>query len=159
MHNRKYIQLLLLMLMSAFPLALKAQSPSENNTTLLVIENEYDSDPEYPGGEQALYTDILMAGISYPMAALEQHIQGKVVVSFVVEKDGSVSNIKIERDDIGYGAADDVIAAVQTLKTFKPGIKDGKPMRAMFSIPISYTIRETEHKNFWQRLFGTKSKK
>ncbi len=94
--------------------------------------------PQYPGGDQAR-NKYLMENIKYPEAAKKQDIQGTVYVSFVVEKDGTVSNVKILRG-IGGGCDEEALRVVKGMPKWKPGIYKGKPARVLFNMPIYFKL-------------------
>ena len=100
----------------------------------------------YPGGEEALGADVgkYLNG-HYPPVAKENNIQGKVFVNFVVEKDGSVSNVKVMRgQELGGGLAEVAIAAVKRLKKFTPGRQNGNAVRQYFNFPINFQLQGGE---------------
>ena len=107
----------------------------EEQQVFVVVEEM----PEFPGGELALRTYIAKA-IVYPTVAQENGIQGKVFVTFVVNKDGSVSNAKIAR---GVDASLDAEAlrVVSTLPKWKPGKQRGVPVRVSYTVPISFKLQ------------------
>ena len=90
----------------------------------------------YPGGEKGLIKDILNH-LVYPKNAIKQGIHGKVFVKFVVEKDGTVDDIKVIRsvDPLLDAAA---IRLVKSLKPWVPGYKDGEPIPISYVLPINY---------------------
>ncbi len=94
--------------------------------------------PEFIGGVQQMLT-YLYSRINYPMDARWKGIEGAVVVSFVVEKDGSLSNIAIVRD-IGGGCSEEVVRIVQSMPNWKPGTLDGQPVRAQFYLPVRFKL-------------------
>lgn len=122
--------------------ALCAQVRIESNSTadstgdeiFTVVEN----DPEFPGGMEALYR-YLASNIKYPEQAKAENLQGRVFVSFVIEKDGSVSNIKVLRD-IGGGCGEEAIRVVQNMPKWKPGRQRGRRVRTQFQLPIYFNI-------------------
>ena len=96
-----------------------------------------DQDPEFPGGMDSLY-HFLAANIKYPCS--ECDVIGKVYVTFVIEKDGSITNPKVLRD-IGpeYGFGDEALRVVKLMPKWKPGRQRGKPVRFQFNLPINFT--------------------
>jgi len=87
--------------------------------------------PQYKSGEESLY--FRLEHIHYIFADRMKNIQGKVLVSFVVEKDGTVSGLTPEQDK-------EVIRVVTNLRKWKPGMQDGKPVRVQLSIPIDFKM-------------------
>jgi len=96
--------------------------------------------PEYPGGIQALMMDLAI-NTKYPSEARRLNIQGKVFINFIIEKDGSISNIKVIRGgDLGGGLPEAAIKSVSMLKTFKPATQNNVPVRSSYNVPISFSL-------------------
>jgi len=95
--------------------------------------------PEYPGGEAALM-QYLISSVRYTQMAKEANIQGTIYVSFVIEKDGSVSNVRLLR---GLGAGLDEIAleAVHNMLKWSPGKQRGIPVRVEMSVPFKFKLQ------------------
>lgn len=95
--------------------------------------------PGYPGGDKA-YQRFLSKNIKYPEEARKNGISGTVYLSFIVEKDGKVSNVKLLRG-IGSGCDKEAIRVVSLFPDYEPGLdEDGKPVRTVFNIPISFKL-------------------
>ena len=90
--------------------------------------------PEYQGGMEVLLRD-LNARIHYPIVAAENNIQGKVIVQFVVEKDGSIGQVKIARSSGDNSLDHEAIRVSKTLDKFNPGKQNGQPVRSWFTLP------------------------
>ena len=99
----------------------------EDNTVYSAVEVR----PDFPGGIQKFYDFV---GKNY--RAPEEDVKGKVYVQFVVEKDGSLTDIKVQRD-IGYGTGAEAIRVLKKSPKWKPGIQNGRPVRVLYSLPIS----------------------
>lgn len=125
----------------SMPLLLNAQII--NNDTIKEGEKIYSTVglakvPEYPGGMNAFYEYISK---NFRMPSLDNDLNAKIFVSFVVEKDGTLTDIKVVRDP-GYGLAKEakrVLAAVP--EKWSPGIMDGKPVRVNYSLPIAVNFK------------------
>ncbi len=98
-----------------------------------------EEQPGFPGGEAALM-EFLGKNITYPPMARESGIQGTVFVTFVVEPDGSVTNVKILRG-IGGGCDEEAIRVVKNMPKWKPGKQRGKPVRVQFNLPIRFILQ------------------
>lgn len=109
---------------------------NEDENQIFVFVEEY---PEFPNGEENLYK-YLGSNIKYPHEALENGIQGTVVVKFVVEKDGSISNVKAVRK-IGGGCDEEAVRVVKRMPRWKPGKQSGKPVRTEFTLPIQFKLK------------------
>lgn len=94
--------------------------------------------PEYPGGLDKLGS-YLAKFIRYPAVARENGIQGRVIITFVVERDGSLSKVKVVRG-IGSGCDEEAVRVMKNSPKWKPGIQNGRPVRVLYSIPISFTL-------------------
>ncbi|MBP3943493.1 TonB family protein [Sphingobacteriaceae bacterium WQ 2009] len=90
--------------------------------------------PEPPGGMKA-FMGWVGSNYSYPNAALEQGVNGVVEVAFVVEKDGSLTDINVKRD-LSYGTGQAAVALLKKAKKWKPGIQNGRPVRVAYTLPI-----------------------
>ncbi|HOI32089.1 MAG: energy transducer TonB [Bacteroidales bacterium] len=100
----------------------------------LVVEDQ----PEFPGGEAALMA-YFANNIRYPSGARELGIQGTVYVSFVVEPDGSVSQIEVLRG-IGGGCDEEAVRVVQNMPLWKPGKQRNIPVRVRFNLPVRFKL-------------------
>lgn len=95
--------------------------------------------PQFPGGPQAMMK-WLADHVKYPAVAAENNIQGRVMVSFVVERDGSVSNVKIARG-VDPSLDKEAIRLIESMPKWKPGMQTGKPVRCRFNIPVTFKLR------------------
>jgi periplasmic protein TonB len=94
--------------------------------------------PEYPGGEAA-FGKFLQKNIHYPTIAKENNIQGKVYVQFIVERDGSLTDIKVLREP-GSGTGDEALRVLKMSPHWRAGIQNGKPVRVQYTIPVNFTL-------------------
>ena len=95
--------------------------------------------PSYPGGDQKMY-EYLGKNIKYPQIARESSIQGRVFVNFVVEPDGSVSNVKVLRG-IGGGCDEEAVRVVQSMPKWKAGKQRGKAVRVSYTLPVVFKLQ------------------
>jgi protein TonB len=114
----------------------REKEDTEDDSPVFFIVEEM---PEFPGGEMALRQFIANA-IKYPVIAQENGIQGKVYVSFVVGKDGQVSDAKVLRG-VDPSLDKEAIRVVNSLPRWKPGKQQGKAVRVSFSVPISFVLQ------------------
>ncbi len=98
-----------------------------------------ESMPGYPGGDAARMK-YLQENIKYPQMARESGIQGTVYATFVVEIDGSVTDVRILRG-IGGGCDEEAIRVIQQMPRWNPGQQRGKPVRVQFTMPIRFTLQ------------------
>jgi protein TonB len=109
-----------------------AQDATNVQSEILYDTAGIDVKPEFPGGMDAFHQFI---GKSYNCPKVKK-LAGKVYVTFVIEKDGSLSAIKVLRD-IGYGTGKEAIRVLELSPKWIPGEQDGQKVRCMFSLPIS----------------------
>lgn len=96
-------------------------------------------DPEFPGGMEALIK-YLSENIKYPEQAKKDKIQGKVYISFVVEKDGSVADAKVLRG-IGGGCDEEALRVVNAMPKWTPGKQRNTPVRVQFNLPVAFKLQ------------------
>ena len=94
--------------------------------------------PEFPGGDRALM-DFVKDNIHYPAEAKEKGIKGLLYVNFIVEPDGSLSNIKVLKG-VGGGCDEEAIRIVESMPKFKPGMQNGEAVRVSYTIPVIFRL-------------------
>jgi protein TonB len=94
--------------------------------------------PSFPGGDAARIK-YLNANIKYPTIARESGIQGRVFVTFVVEKDGRVTDVKVLRG-IGGGCDEEAVRVIKNMPKWVPGKQRGKSVRVQFNMPILFKL-------------------
>ena len=95
--------------------------------------------PEYPGGDQAMM-QFVAENVKYPQEAIDKEISGRVMVGFVVEKDGSISDVKVVKG-IGGGCDEEAVRVVNAMPKWKPGMDKGKPVRVSYMMPFSFKLQ------------------
>ncbi|MBR77149.1 MAG: energy transducer TonB [Flavobacteriales bacterium] len=106
----------------------------DDDEFFMVVENM----PEFPGGDLGLMKYI-QKNVKYPPIAKEYNITGKVYVQFIVDKSGTVTNVKVVRG-VDKNLDAEAVRVVKSLPKYKPGKQRGKPVRVMFTIPINFTL-------------------
>jgi len=96
--------------------------------------------PEPVGGVSA-WAKFLNKNLRFPSAAQEEGISGKVILSFIIEKDGHLSNIAVDRP-AGHGFDEEALRVLKLAKAWKPGMQNGQPVRVKYSIPINFQLSE-----------------
>jgi protein TonB len=117
------------------PVKIEEEEEEEEVQIFTVVEN----DPEFPGGMEALYK-YLRDNIKYPQLARDNNITGKVYVTFVVERDGSIANPRVLKD-IGGGCGAEAIRVVKSMPKWTPGKQRGKAVRVQFNLPVSFNLQ------------------
>jgi TonB family protein len=114
----------------------KQQSYTTDTTIFVVV----DQMPEFPGGDEARMK-YLMENINYPEEARKKGIQGTVYISFVVEADGRITDVKILRG-IGGGCNEEAVRVVENMPNWIPGKQRGQAVRVQFNMPFRFTLGE-----------------
>ncbi|UTW68145.1 energy transducer TonB [bacterium SCSIO 12643] len=94
--------------------------------------------PEFKGGERAMY-EYLGKNVKYPKFALENGLEAKLYVQFIVNKDGSISDVKVLNPE-GYGFDKEAIRVVSAMPGWKPGKQAGRKVRVYYVLPINFSI-------------------
>ena len=95
--------------------------------------------PEFPGGDQAMM-QFVADNVKYPQEAIDKEISGRVMVGFVVEKDGSISDVKVVKG-IGGGCDEEAVRVVNAMPKWKPGMDKGKPVRVSYMMPFTFKLQ------------------
>jgi TonB family protein len=112
--------------------------------TSFVIYKIADSSPDYYKGEAAL-NEYILSNLEYPDLAKRQGLQGTVVISFIVEPNGTLSNLYVEKD-FNHLCTNEALRLLRDTK-WKPGTKDGKSIRYRSKYPIVFNINNTTKDN------------
>ena len=109
------------------------------------VFDEVDEMPQFPGG-MASMMQYLSQNIRYPQDAREAGAQGRVIVSFIVEKDGSISNARVAKST--YSSLDEeALRVVSAMPNWMPGKQDGQAVRVKYSVPVSFRLGNKEAPN------------
>ena len=110
----------------------------EEMKTYMVIEDQ----PEFPGGEMAML-QFMAENLVYPESCKEQKIQGRVMVTFVVAKDGSVTETEVVKS-VNPEIDAEALRVVNSMPKWKPGKQNGKEVRVKMTVPVIFKLAETE---------------
>ena len=95
--------------------------------------------PSFPGGQGALM-QYLASNIKYPVVAQENGVQGRVIVSFVVERDGSISDVKVARS-VDPSLDREAQRVVKSMPKWKPGKQNGSAVRVKYTVPVVFRLQ------------------
>jgi protein TonB len=112
------------------------QTPVEQDSDVLRTVEKL---PEFPGG-MVQFMKWLTRNLRYPQLAQQQKIQGKVVVSFIVNKDGSIASPKVEKS-VDPNLDREALRVVKMMPKWTPGIMNEKPCRTMVAIPVVFMLK------------------
>ena len=99
-----------------------------------------ESMPEFPGGQQEMMK-FIAENIKYPVIAQENGIQGRVICQFVIEKNGSVTDIQVVRSSGDASLDKEAERVIKTMPKWKPGKQRGKPVRVKYTIPVAFRLQ------------------
>ena len=108
------------------------------DTTKNVVYDVTETMPQFPGG-QGVMMKYLAANIKYPASAVKAKKQGRVIVSFVIQKDGSVTNARIVRS-VDPELDAEALRIVKAMPNWTPGTQDGKPVNVRYTIPVVFSL-------------------
>nr|MBP7472675.1 energy transducer TonB [Prevotella sp.] len=108
-------------------------------TTNGKVYDTVDVMPEYPGGFETM-VKFLSSNMIYPKEAQKKGLEGRSLVSFIVEKDGALSNITVKKS-AGKMFDDEAMRVVKKMPKWKPGRKDGKLVRVHFNLPVQFSLK------------------
>lgn len=132
-------KLFLMSLMAVFCLttvnAQKTIVSQKNQEVFDVVEQM----PEYPGGMQALF-QYMADNLKYPKDAMKQQIEGRVLVQFIVETDGSISNAEVIKR-VFPSLDEEAIRVISAMPKWAPGKQNGKVVRVKFTVPVSFRLK------------------
>ena len=136
MKTRKNVSLkvALMMLVLLFSFMTSTAQTKKNDMVFDVVEVM----PQFPGGQIAML-QYIMKNIKYPEQAMKEGIQGRVAVSFIVEKDGSISDVKPVLS-VHPLLNKEAVRVVKSMPKWSPGKHNGKPVRVRYNLPVMFKL-------------------
>lgn len=137
MKTRKNVSLkvALMMLVLLFSFMTSTAQTKKNDMVFDVVEVM----PQFPGGQIAML-QYIMKNIKYPEQAMKEGIQGRVAVRFIVEKDGSISDVKPILS-VHPLLNKEAVRVVESMPKWTPGKHNGKPVRVRFNLPVMFKLK------------------
>lgn len=118
---------------------LQPEPPAVGENQLTLMGDVVEQMPSFPGGPQALL-NYLSEHINYPEGYEETCVQGRVVITFVVEKDGSLSDITVVKS-LEKAFDEEALRAVKSMPNWIPGMQDGEPIRVKYAVPVNFRLK------------------
>ncbi len=115
-----------------------SENPEGKSDNKLYDLGTVQSVPEFVGGQKAL-AKYLKSNLKYPLSAQENNVQGKVYISFVVNKNGGLTDLKIIKG-IGNGCDEEAMRVLKSSPAWKPGMNDNKAVRTSYTLPITFQL-------------------
>ena len=106
----------------------------EEEEIFMVVEDQ----PEFPGGTAALL-EYLRKNIKYPAICRENNIQGRVLVTFIVNKDGAIVEPEVVKS-VNPSLDKEALRVISTMPNWKPGSQRGKPVRVKYTVPVNFRL-------------------
>ena len=122
------------------PIIYSPRSTDDNGNTIYEVVEQM---PEFPDGGQSGLMDYLKKNIQYPEAAKKAGVQGRVILQFVVDKDGSIDNVSVLRG-VNPDLDKEAIRVVSNMPNWKPGMQKGKPVSVKYTVPIAFSLPSEE---------------
>ena len=112
------------------------EKPKEEETKVFDVVEQM---PQFPGGPQALF-EYLSKNIKYPVVAEENGIQGRVIVTFVVERDGSITDVKVAKS-VDPSLDKEAMRVVKSMPHWIPGKQNGAAVRVKYTVPVTFRLQ------------------
>lgn len=111
---------------------------SQSESDLKRADEQLDVAPEPPGGASA-FLQWIGRNYRYPKKAIDSGVKGQILVRFIVERDGAISDIKVVRD-LGHGTGAEAVRVLRRAPKWSPGIQNGRPVRVLYDLPINLNM-------------------
>ena len=111
------------------------EKPKEEETKVFDVVEQM---PSFPGGQNALF-EYLSKNIKYPVVAEENGVQGRVIVTFVVERDGSITDVKVAKS-VDPSLDKEAMRVVRSMPHWIPGKQNGSAVRVKFTVPVTFRL-------------------
>lgn len=130
---------ILMAIMTVFGLATvsaqKTVVAKKNQQVFDVVEQM----PQYPGGKEALFK-YLSTNVKYPEDAAKKKVEGRVIASFVVETDGSITDVEVSKK--AFPSLDaEAVRVLKGMPKWEPGRQKGKPVRVRYVVPVNFRLK------------------
>ena len=112
------------------------EKPKEEETKVFDVVEQM---PQFPGGQQALF-EYLSKNIKYPVIAEENGVQGRVIVTFVVERDGSITDVKVVKS-VDPSLDKEAQRVVKAMPHWIPGKQNGSAVRVKYTVPVTFRLQ------------------
>ena len=114
------------------------EKPAEPIVDVNKIEPFSKEKPVFPGGQEAL-NNFLSKNIQYPRLAANNGVGGRVIIQFVVERDGSIAQAKVLKG-VGFGCDEEALRVINKMPKWKPGANNGQKVRVYYTLPIYFKL-------------------
>lgn len=126
--------------MDPAPVSQPAPQPEQENKEEDVVYVVVEKMPEFPGGQRALFK-YLAETVKYPILAQENKIQGTVMVSFVINKDGSIVDVEVAKSGGDASLDKEAVRVIKSMPKWIPGKNKGKLVRVKYTLPVNFRLQ------------------
>lgn len=137
MRNYRFYTFICLFFFSFLAIAQEGRGKGENSEEVFTV---VERPPQFPGGEEKMM-EYIGNKLNYPREARENGIQGRVVIQFVIDEKGRVTDAKVVKG-IGYGCDEEALRVIRKMPRWKPGTQRGKKVKVRYVIPIRFVLSE-----------------
>ncbi len=99
--------------------------------------------PSYVG-EQEEFNNFFAKNLNYPLKAIESGIQGTVLINFIVEKDGRITNVKVQKSSQNEDLDKEAVRFIKSMPKWNPGMQERKPVRTSFMLPLRFSLKHNK---------------
>lgn len=128
----RHLLLLVLMILSSVTMT------AQDDEQVALQDSTLESMPSFPGGQVALF-QFLSKTIKYPVSAEEKKIQGRVIVGFYVEADGTITDVEVKKS-VDPSLDAEAVRVVKSMPKWNPGKKNGKPVKIEYTLPVTFRL-------------------
>ncbi len=123
-------------------MSFNSNAQTDKDSTIVERETFYavEVDPKFPGGEEARMK-FLRDNVIYPKEARETNIQGTVLVSFVIETDGSITNVQVIKS-VHKSLDEETVRITKLMPNWESGTQKGKAVRVQYNMPLQFTLTD-----------------
>lgn len=133
-----FLLIICMFCLCAYAQELKDPSPANEEDVVFMVVEEM---PQFPGGQQALFR-YLSENVKYPVIAQENGIQGRVICQFIVDKDGSITNVEVVKSGGDASLDKEAVRVIKSMPNWKPGKQRGKPVRVKYTVPVNFRLQD-----------------
>jgi protein TonB len=135
---RTFCAILVLLIAARNAAAQDNKAEQEQHTISREVFTHAEQMPDFPGGKAAL-SKYLSKNIKYPEEAYKHNIQGKVHVRFIVETDGSISDIRIQKG-LSHGCDEETLRVLKKMPKWNPGMQNGAFVAVYYNLPVTFSL-------------------
>ena len=115
------------------------QAPEETEPQSKKVYNSVEQMPEFPGGQEGLMR-YLQQNVQYPPTAVQNNVQGRVIVQFIIDETGQVGDVEVVRS-VSEEVDAEAVRVIKSMPKFEPGRQNGEPVAVWYTLPIAFKMQ------------------